>query len=102
MGRKKIDRTGEEKLNNRSSKMIIKEYRSARDIDVYFPEYNWTFEHTQYSNFKNGTIKCPYERRYYNKGYLGEGKYTMSENGKNSDGYIIWYNALKRCYDPEF
>ena len=102
MGRKKIDRTGEEKLNNFSSKMIIKEYRSAKDIDVYFPEYNWVFEHTQYSAFKRGNIKCPYEPRYYGKGYLGEGKYTMSENGKNSDGYIIWYNALKRCYDPEF
>ena len=64
MGRKKIDRTGEEKLNNFSSKMIIKEYRSAKDIDVYFPEYNWVFEHTQYSAFKRGNIKCPYEPRY--------------------------------------
>ena len=34
---KKIDRTGEEKLNNFGSKIIIKEYRKRVDIDVYFP-----------------------------------------------------------------
>ena len=36
MGRK-IDRTGEERVNNFGSKMVIKEYRNSRDIDVYFP-----------------------------------------------------------------
>ena len=39
----KIDRVGEENVNNFGSKMIIVEYRMNRDIDVYFPEYNWTF-----------------------------------------------------------
>ena len=34
---KKIDRTGEEGYNEFGSKMIIKEYRKAIDIDVYFP-----------------------------------------------------------------
>ena len=50
--RKKIDRTGEEKLNNFGSKMVIKEYKKYSDIDVYFPEYNWTFKHTRYDSFK--------------------------------------------------
>ena len=81
---KKIDRTGEEVRNKFGSKMVIKEYRGCMDIDVYFPEYNWTFEHVDYSNFKRGKIKCPYEPRYYGKGYLGEGKYKMSINGKHT------------------
>ena len=98
---KKIDRTGEERVNNFGSKMIIREYRKYSDIDVYFPEYDWTFEHADYSNFKKGEIKCPYERRYFGKGYLGEGKYKAKENGKNTDKYIIWYNMLRRCYDPK-
>ena len=98
----KIDRTGEENINKFGSKMIISEYRNTFDVDVYFPEYDWTFKHAQYSKFKNGNIKCPYERRYYGKGCLGEGKYKMSENGKNKKEFRIWYNMLKRCYDPKY
>ena len=98
---KKIDKTGEEKINSFGSRMIIKEYRKYSDIDVYFPEYDFTFKHAHYNSFKNGTIKCPYEPRIYGVGYLGEGKYKMSENGKHTDEYNIWYNMLMRCYDPK-
>ena len=101
MGRK-IDRTGEERVNKFGSKMVITRYRFNYDIDVYFPEYDWIFEHTQYTAFKNGNIKCPYERRYYGKGFLGEGKYKMSINGKKTDRYNIWHRMLQRCYDPKF
>ena len=98
----KIDRIGEERINNFGSKMIIKEYRKHKDIDVYFSEYDWTFKHTTYGNFKKGLIKCPYEPRYYGKGYLGEGKYKMSINGKHTDEFDIWYAMLRRCYDPKY
>ena len=97
----KIDRTGEERLNTFGSKMIIKKYRKAIDIDVYFPEYNWVFKHATYQSFKNGEIKCPYEPKVYGVGYLGEGKYKAFENGKKTDEYIIWHGMLKRCYDPK-
>ena len=98
----KIDRTGEERLNAFGSKMIIKKYRKAIDIDVYFPEYDWIFEHVRCGDFKNGEVKCPYEPRYYGKGYLGEGKYKVRENGKITDEYKIWHGVLQRCYDPKF
>ena len=58
MSKKTINRTGEEGINNFGSKMIIKEYRKYSDVDVYFPEYNWTFEHGTYTHFKKGNIKC--------------------------------------------
>ena len=99
---KVIDRIGEEKVNKFGSKMIIKEYRKYSDIDVYFPEYDWTFKYTRYDHFKNGTIKCPYEPRICGIGYLGEGKYKAKENGKNTDEYKIYYDMLRRCYDPKF
>ena len=102
MGKKTINRIGEERINNFGSKMFVVECRNAKDIDIYFPKYNWTFKHAQYTAFKTGGIKCPYERRYYGKGYLGEGKYKMSENGKLTDEFIIWRNMLQRCYDPEY
>ena len=98
----KIDRTGEERLNAFGSKMIIKKYRKAIDIDVYFPEYDWTFEHATYGKFKKGEIKCSYEPRTLGVGYLGEGKYKTRENGKVHKYYKIWHNMLTRCYDPKF
>ena len=102
MGRKKIDRTGEEGYNSFGSKMIISKYRGATDIDVYFPEYSWTFKHARYGDFKNRNIKCPYEPRCFGKGYLGEGKYKVWKNSKHTDEYNIWYAMLQRCYDPKF
>ena len=98
---KKIDKTGEEKINSFGSRMIIKEYRKYSDIDVYFPEYDWTFKNANYNAFKKGKIKCPYEPRLYRVGYLGEGRYITTENGKLTDKYNIWYSMLQRCYDPK-
>ena len=102
MERRRIDRTGEKRVNNFGSKMIIREYRKYSDIDVYFPEYDWTFEHGRYDAFKKGNVKCPYERRYYGKGYLGEGKYKVFENGRDTDEFNIWYGILMRCYYPKY
>lgn len=97
-----IDRTGEEGINNFGSKIIISKYKNARDIDIFFPEYNWTAKNRIYSEFKKGTIKCPYELRYYNKGYLGEGIYKPTINHKNTRCYDTWYDMLKRCYNYKF
>ena len=102
MGRPKIDRTGEETYNKFGSKMIITNYRNYEDIDIYFPKYNWTFEHTRYDNFKSGNIKCPYEPRVHSHGYVGEGKYKASENGKITKYYSYWNSMLQRCYDNKF
>ena len=102
MVRKTIDRTREEKVNNFGSKMIIKEYRKNSSIDVYFPEYNWVFEHATYQTFKKGTIKCPYEPRVYGVGFVGEGEYKPFLNGKKTDEYKTWHRMLTRCYDPKF
>lgn len=96
-----IDRTGEVSYNNFGSKIVIKEYRNYDDIDVYFPKYNFTKEHAQYDKFKRGAIACPYEKRVYNTGYLGEGRYNASINGEHAKCYMIWKNMLRRCYDSK-
>lgn len=101
MVRQKIDRTGEEGVNNFGSKMIIVRYRRNDDVDIYFPEYNWTAKNTTYDNFKRGEIKCPYEPRVYGKGYIGEGKYKAGENGKMTKYYNTWHSMLRRCYDSK-
>ena len=102
MGRPKIDRTGEERLNNFGSKMIIVGYRDYKDIDIYFPEYDWTAEHRGYDHFKKGEIKCTYEPKVFGKGYIGVGKYKTKENGKQTKCYDTWHDMLRRCYEPKY
>lgn len=98
----KIDKTGEKRTNNFGSEMIITEYRKYSDIDIYFPEYDWIIKNQKYGNFKLGNLKCPYERRTFGVGYLGEGKYKTSENKKHTRVYDTWVNMLNRCYNKEF
>ena len=97
----KIDRTGERGINTFGSEMIIVGYRMNRDIDVYFPEYDWIAKNREYKNFKNDKIKCPYERRVFGVGYIGEGKYKTTENGKNTRIYSTWHDMLRRCYSEK-
>lgn len=89
---------GETKVNNFGSEMIIIKYNNNKDIDVFFPKYNWTFHGTTYNCFKNGNIKCPYEPRVRGIGYIGEGKYTSRVNGEKIKSYVKWGNMLNRCY----
>lgn len=97
----KIDRTGEISYNTFGSRIVIVEYRNANDIDVYFPQYDWTARNIQYSKFKKGNVACPYERRVYGVGYIGEGKYKAYENGKLTKCYQVWHSMLIRCYDEK-
>ena len=101
MGKSKIDRTGKVGHNTFGSKMVITRYGSATDIDVYFPEYDCIVKNQQYGNFKNGKIKCPYERSVYGIGYIGEGEYKTKENGKFTRVYEAWKSMLQRCYDTK-
>ena len=101
MGRNIINRTGEKNINNFGSEMIIIEYRNAIDIDVYFPEYDWIANGVRYAHFKDGGIKCPYEKSVFEIGYIGEGEYKVLENGKATRVYNTWMHMLERCYDEK-
>lgn len=98
---KRTERLGETLINNFGSEMIIVEYRKYSDIDVYFPEYDYTVKHAKYSAFEKGKIRCPFEPRVFGIGYIGVGEYKASENGKTTKVYDIWRAMLRRCYDPK-
>ena len=97
------NRLDEINYNKFGSKIIIKEYRNSLDVDIYFPEYDWIAKNNQYDNFKRGVVRCPYEPRSFNKGYLGEGKYDIyGENTRHNKCYNTWKSMLERCYDEKF
>lgn len=92
----------EKGFNTFKSEMIIIKYKKSTDVDIFFPKYNWTTKNRLYGDFKRGKIKCPYEPRYFGKGYSGEGRYNMSLNGRMTKVYIVWNSMLQRCYDSNY
>lgn len=97
-----MNRVGEVAYNNFGSKMIIVDYRGCNDIDVYFPQYDWTAKNRICKDFKSGKISCPYERRTWNVGFIGEGKHEVSRDGNTTRCYDVWQNMIQRCYDEKF
>lgn len=54
-----------------------------------------------YQNFRNGTVKNPYDRVILGRGYLGVGKYKAVVNGRITDQYNAWSNIILRCYSDK-
>ena len=96
-----IDRVGEENYNSFGSKMIITKYINAHNIEVYFPEYNWTCKHGYYQHFKEGKMHSPYCKTVRGVGYIGEGDFDMYLNGKATKCYRIWKGMIERCYNTK-
>lgn len=98
---KKIDRTGEENCNTFGTLMKIVEYKEAQDVIVEFQDEYKARVHTNYSAFKKGNVKNPYDREVFGVGYIGEGKYkSRGEDGKHTKVYKTWRSMICRCYDP--
>lgn len=95
----RMNHIGEISYNKVGSKMIIINYYSYKDMDVYFEDYNWTYYHARYDTFKNGQLKCPYEPRAFGIGFLGEGKYTKKEY---EFYYTKWHGIIERVKSEKY
>ena len=92
----KIDRTGEENINNQGEQMIIIYYRNSHDITVFFKDTKTT-KRCAYKEFKKGSIKDNFYPSVFGIGYIGDT--TVSEGNKVvKRSYKVWEEILKRCY----
>lgn len=98
---RKIDRTGEKKLNNQGCLMKIVKYNSNRDIDIEF-ENGYIIKNKEYKKFKNGNIRNPFYPNVYNVGFSGEGKYRQTINRTPTKEYNCWCAMLQRCYSKKY
>ena len=74
MPKEKKNRVGERYISKFGGEFKIVEYRNAKDLDVYFIEYNCKVNHVQYNQVKRGNIVCPLFPSVYGIGYIGVGK----------------------------
>lgn len=95
----KINRVGEQRINNYGSLMTIVEYDNCDNITV---EYEDGYKvKTTYGNFKKGEMKSPYDKTIFNIGFLGEGKYTSRNGNEKTIQYKYWYCMMGRCYNDK-
>lgn len=88
------DRLGNENYNTYGTLMKIVIYNKATDIVVEFQDEYKYRKRCAYKEFKNGTVKNPYDRVICNVGYIGK------DGQCNGLFYDIWTHMVKRCYDP--
>lgn len=83
----RVDRIGEEKINNQGLKMIIIAYRNGKDIDVKF-EDGYIAEHKDYKQFLKGGIM----NHNYKKGAIRVPKKDEPRNEVNNIPGEVWVN----------
>ena len=94
---KKMNHLNEEKYNKQGCLMKIVEDSGSSDVVVEFQDEYRFKKHTQYCNFKSGSIKNPYAPSIHNVGIIGN-KYPVWKNGRPTKEYSIWATMLKRCF----
>jgi len=75
--------------------MKIIEYIDCHNMIIEFDDGFKT--NTDYVRFEKRLVPHPYEKSYFNKGYIGDGNYNTL-----SPSYICWRNMLIRCYDKRY
>lgn len=92
-----MNHINETNLNKQGCLMKIVEDNGSSDVVVEFQDEYRFKKHTQYCNFKSGSIRNPYAPSIHNIGIIGN-KYSVWENGKPTKEYSIWATMLKRCF----
>ena len=93
------NRVGEISKNKYGTKMEIISYNGHNDITIRFLDEYKSEVHTVYQNFRNGSVKNPYDKTVYGIGYLGVGKYKVIDEKTGTDTrYETWRVLLARCY----
>lgn len=81
--------------------MKIIRYGSYEDIDIEFlDDFHYIKEHQSYGNFKNGSVRNPYDRTAFGVGYAGVGEYLLTDV-KPTVPYKTWYQVMNRCYNKK-
>ena len=97
MGRKKINRAGEEIINNQGLLMVIINCVDSHNIDIKF-EDGFISYNKEYDKFKKGSILNPYFPSIFGKGYFGESDISF----KGTKEYISWHGMFTRCYSDKY
>ena len=88
-------------ISTKGQHMSILNYNNCDNIDIQFEDGTIVKSKTYY-DFIRGKIKNPNLPKICNKGFIGQGVYVSSKNGKLNLSYMRWKNMLHRCYNSNY
>lgn len=97
-----IDKRKEEFLGtiyvtNKSGRCSIIDYKGYSEVTVAF-ENPYCIVKCQLGQLRRGQVKNPLIPSFYDKGYIGDGKYGK----RDLDAFNLWLHVLMRAYDKNF
>ena len=93
---KNLSYLGKKYITKDGYKIVVVDYINYHNAIVEFPN---GYRRTAHMNaVKHGRVPTPYHPTVYGVGFLGEGDYPKSIDGKHSPAYIKWHSMMARCY----
>lgn len=83
---------------NQSGDLIVEKYVSAIEVHVRFLTTGFT-KVVRTDLIKGKRVYDPYYPSVSGVGFIGEGDYQASHNGKHTSTYSRWASMLGRCYN---
>lgn len=97
----KNERIGIIKKNKYRSLMQVIKYESNKNILVRFLD-NGNVVQTSWKVFCEGKVKNVFDKSVFNVGFIGEGKYKVTENSITTPHYRVWHSLIRRVHDTKF
>ena len=101
MRNKRDERIGEERVNNQGCLMKIVKYNNANDIVVEFQDKYGGTVHTNYTSFKNNSVKNPFHPCVFGVRMIGD-KYPAKIGERHTKEYKAWRSMIIRSYDDKY
>lgn len=83
------------------SELIVTGYENAMRVSVEFLSTGYTTM-AQASHIRIGSVVDKMAPTVYGVGFIGDGKFKPSKNGRNTIAYDRWNNMLQRCYSDKY
>jgi hypothetical protein len=86
--------------NNDGQSGFVLKYVNASEVYFKFDLTSWVGCFA-IQNIRHGNFKDKMQPSVFGIGFVGDGEYKTSKNGKLNKSYKTWTNMLRRCYHRE-
>lgn len=79
----------------------VKSVINSRSVIVEFLDTGFVTT-ARFDTIRSGEIKDKLSPSVHGVGFVGDGPYSTSKDGKNTEAYLSWQRMIGRCYDTNY